>query len=632
MNNIGDLADTRLEGFDKKKLAKKMKDPKFYIENFCKIKSKERGLVPFELKEAQKDLFNAMDKHNRIIILKARQIGFCLCTSTKVLTADLKWKEIGDVEIGDELVATEEGRGYFFEPGYAVVEDKWTKTEEAYEITLENGKSVVATKDHRFFTADHKTIKDWRAVEDIEPGYSFLHINDLWTEIKSIEPVGETEVVDIQTSTGTFIAEGFVSHNSTAVTGFFYHDTITTPGTNTALIGYNSDLTKELMQKVKIFYQTTPEPVRPTIEYNSKKEISFPKINSKIYILPSTGDVGRGYTLHNVLVTELAFWEKAEEKMTALQAAVPSSGNMVIESTPNGVGNLYHRMWSAKDNGWEKRKYGWWWNYSKEEIERIRKQMNDPQRFAQEYELEFLAAGRPVFAPKIIKQQRENILKPGDEREDVEDGYRVKKIDGWNIYRKPDPDGLYVMGADVAEGVQGGDYSVAMIFDRRTGEEVAMFRGHVATDMFARKIDKVGKLYNNALAVVEVNNHGLATLNELKRIGYPNIYYRPSKFESAANPMSDKMGWRTTKKTRPLMIHDLSQAVREGDLTLHSKKLLDEMLVFVYNDNNDMEPQEGYHDDTIFAAALAVQGFKSMYHKEPEQLDYSHELPQNFAY
>ena len=60
---------------------------------------------------------------------------------------------------------------------------------------------------------------------------------------------------------------------STAMVGFFYHSTIMNPGTTTALIGYNTDLTAELLDKVKTFYNTTPPELRPTIQYNSKHEI-----------------------------------------------------------------------------------------------------------------------------------------------------------------------------------------------------------------------------------------------------------------------------------------------------------------------------------------------------------------------
>lgn len=474
-----------------KDLLLKLKDPKFYLEKLVKIKGKVPGLVPFILNEAQKDLFNTLKKSPRVIILKARQIGF-----------------------------------------------------------------------------------------------------------------------------------------STAAIGFLYHKTIMTPGTNTAIIGYNSPLTAELLDKVKTFWRSTPEDLRPAIHYNSKSEISFPKIDSKIIVLPSTENVGRGYTLHNVLLTELSAWEKAEDKMMTLEASVPIDGTIVIESTPRGVGNLYHKMW-VEDNGYVKKEYGWWWHYSEEEIEVVRKRMNNPMKFAQEYGLEFLSSGRSVFDPASVRSQRANILKVGDENR----GWTVvKEADGMIMYTSPEKGGLYVAGVDTSEGVEGGDYSTMTIWDRVTGEEVAFFRGLVAPDKFGDLLNKWGRIYNNALMVVEVNNHGLTTLTILKQLLYPSLYFRRSQFETIGTEYSNKLGWKTTKLTRPLLIDEFAQAVRDGVVTIHSKETLDEMATFIYDRNNNMVPSGTSHDDCIFSAAIGFQGFKVMYDKKLTQLNYESHLPRNFAY
>jgi len=460
-----------------------LKDPKFYLENFVKIKGKTPGLMPFILNEAQKDLFNALNTSSRVIILKARQIGF-----------------------------------------------------------------------------------------------------------------------------------------STAVTGYFYHKTIMVPGTNTALIGYNSDLTSELLDKVKTFYASTPNELKPTIQYNSKYEISFPKINSKIIVLPSTENVGRGYTLHNVLATELSSWEKADEKMMTLEASVPVTGQIVIESTPKGQGNLYHKMWMS-ENDYTKKEYGWWWLYTEEEIDIIRRRMNDPMKFAQEYELTFLASGRVVFDPEILSKMREKQLAVGDKTINEDGTEHIVEVEsGLRIYRKPRSDRFYVVGVDVAEGQTGGDYSVATIFERTSGEEVAFFRGLISPDKFAVKLDEWGRKYNNALMVVEINNHGLTTVTGLKQLVYPSMYFRPSKFDAIASPYSEKLGWKTTKMTRPLMIDDLGQALRDGDLIFHSKEIFDEMSTFVFDSNNNADCMRGYHDDCIISICIAYQGFKILYDKPLTQL------------
>ena len=474
-------------------LISRIKDTRYYLENFCKIKTKDSGLRPFILNDAQKDLYNTMERNKRVIILKARQIGF-----------------------------------------------------------------------------------------------------------------------------------------STAVTGYFYHKTITTPGTNTALIGYNSDMTAELLDKVKTFYRTTPDELKPTIQYNSKYEISFPKIDSKIIVLPSTENVGRGYTLNFCLATELAFWEKAEEKMASLEATT-EKGTLVIESTPNGAANMYHRIWTSKDNDYEKKEYGWWWLYSREEIDRIKRRMNNPLKFAQEYELEFLTSGRPVFDMSTVRAQRKNIVTVGEEYP-VGSGYIVEEFDGLRIYRKPEEGHMYVAGVDVSEGVDGGDYSTVVLWDRKTGEEVAFYRGLCAPDKLATIVNKLGLEYGKALVVVEVNNHGLTTLTVLKQLAYPSLYYRPTNFETVGVSYTDKLGWRTTKLTRPLLIDDLAQALRDKVLTIHSKEILDEMVTFVYDINNNMVAQDGYHDDGIFASGIGYQGFKVLYDKPLTQLNEEDHLPTSYSY
>jgi hypothetical protein len=484
---------------NKTKLIEILKDPKEYLERFCRIKGKKPGLIPFMLNEAQKDLFNTLLDSPRVIIRKCRQLGF-----------------------------------------------------------------------------------------------------------------------------------------STAVTGFFYHLTITVPGITTALIGYNSDLTAELLDKVKTFYRTTPDELKPTIHYNSKYEISFPILDSKILVLPSTEEVGRGYTLHNVLATEFAFWEKAEEKMSILEASVPIDGKMVIESTPGNIGDAYYRRFMG-DNDYVKKDYGWWWGYSKEEIEIIRRRMNNPRRFSQEYELQFASSGRPVFDLDVVQASMKNIWMVGDKVIDLdENGVEVEKEvcveNDLRIYRQPRKDRFYVCGVDVSEGVDGGDYSVVTIFDRTTGEEVAFYRGLIAPDLLSQKLNDWGRKYNNALMVIEVNNHGLTTITVLKQLLYPSMFFRPTKIETLSQTTVDKIGWKTTKVTRPLLIDDLAQAVRDGVLTFHSKEVYDEMLTFIYNANNDPIAQDGYHDDCIFSSGIAFQGFKVMWDKPLTQLDYQQHLPRTFAY
>lgn len=307
---------------------------------------------------------------------------------------------------------------------------------------------------------------------------------------------------------------------------------------------------------------------------------------------------------------------------------------LVGHQTPNSMGNLFHRMWMAEDNGYVKKKYLWNWGYTEEEIELIKKRMNDPMRFAQEYGAEFLSSGRPVFPLDVVKEMYKEVLKVGDKVKDEDVGEYVVQEGLYELrmYKPPVPEHVYVVGADVSEGVTGGDYSVATIWDRKTGEEVAFWRGMVPPDKFGAYLNAWGRQYNNALMVVESNNNGLTTVTKLRDLLYPQMYFRQKKFDTSSLEFGSKLGWRTTQVTRPLLIDDFAEAMREHSILIHSKEILDEMMVFMYDDNGKATAPRSFHDDAVFSAGIGFQGFKVLYGGKLDQLDYADHLPISTPY
>lgn len=78
-----------------------------------------------------------------------------------------------------------------------------------------------------------------------------------------------------------------------------------------------------------------------------------PGLDSKITVLTS-GDpnVGRASTVQMLHLSEVAFWEKGEDSWVSLMSGLPDDGTeVIVESTANGVGNLFHQEWEAAESG-----------------------------------------------------------------------------------------------------------------------------------------------------------------------------------------------------------------------------------------------------------------------------------------
>ena len=172
------------------------------------------------------------------------------------------------------------------------------------------------------------------------------------------------------------------------------------------------------------------------------------------------------------------------------------------------------------------------------------------------------------------------------------------------IWREPEPGHIYCVGVDTAEGLAHGDYSCAQVLDVRTGEQAAVWHGHIPPDELAFEVSNLGLWYNAALCCVESNNHGLTTIVQLRHLGYPNLF-RKRALNSVSAKVSMEFGWKTTRTTKPLLIDDLSMALRNDELQLFDRFTVAELRTYVRNERGTMSGSP--HDDRVMALALSNQ-------------------------
>ena len=161
----------------------------------------------------------------------------------------------------------------------------------------------------------------------------------------------------------------------------------------------------------------------------------------------------------------------------------------------------------------------------------------------------------------------------------------------------------YVIGGDTAG--DGSDCFSGQVIDNTTGKQVAVLHHQFDEDLYTKQMYCLGKKHNIALESIEVN-FSTYPVKELQRLGYIR-QFRREIIDDITKKKQHKYGFRTDKVTRPNIISNLVQIVRENIHLINDIPTLNEMLTFVRNAKGKPEAQEGKHDDLIMGLAIAFQ-------------------------
>ncbi len=172
------------------------------------------------------------------------------------------------------------------------------------------------------------------------------------------------------------------------------------------------------------------------------------------------------------------------------------------------------------------------------------------------------------------------------------------------IWEEPQYGHSYCIGADVAEGLEHGDYSDASVLDCQTGLLVAKWHGHTDVDQFGDELNYLGHYYNRALIGVEVNSMGVAVVGALRRHHYPRLFRR-RVVGQVSEKFTPQWGWFTNKITKAKMIVELGRAIREDLIDIRDEHTLAELRTYVRDEKAAMHGSP--HDDRVMSLAIAVQ-------------------------
>jgi hypothetical protein len=389
---------------------------------------------------------------------------------------------------------------------------------------------------------------------------------------------------------------------------------------------------------------------------SNRKEIIFDQLDSRILIESAeVPEAGQGFTLNHVVCTEVARWPgNPEETMANMKEAIAEGGTLDIESTPNGLGGYYCEEFKRAELGGKDCEFRaffhpWFWhdeyrieqdsleeeelneeeqrkqqlfNLSLEQMTWRRKKMvslrhNFKEKYPEDSTTCFLTSGRLFFDQEILAARiaELSVYKP----------LSIERNGEVVVFQKPKPGRLYIFGMDPAEGkgiiqagTEVGDWSCGKMIDQETGEECLSYRSRLAPEDFAADGVEICQYYNDAMFACERNNHGGTVILAARELGYGNIYRHrewhrrsggPRREQTKAGQASQRVvefeGWPTNVKTRKILLNKLGWFIRNHPETIWDMALVQECFTFIYDEHGRPAAMEGYHDDGVFAAAIA---------------------------
>lgn len=330
----------------------------------------------------------------------------------------------------------------------------------------------------------------------------------------------------------------------------------------------------------------------------------------------------RGGTVQGVLFSEPAHYPhteiiRAPEIIEGTRNMVAvGSGLIFQESTANGM-NHFKDTWDMAMDGnvdYKPRFFSWRESYTDDQFRVICRGFTDKSMIKQEYPesaLEaFLSSGRHFLNQERLDEYLHLCETPKWSGDITDDGHTVNFVPNpdalLKVWTMPKDDEMFLISADVAEGVTGGAYSVAKVFNRTNWEVVAQWRGHADPGDFGRIMVDMALFWNNAVLIPEMNNHGHATLEAIKSSEYPHILDTKTIWPDRS---MEKYGFPTNDRTRPLIFSALSNALNQRLFIDRDSVTIREMQRLIKDDGGKVVAQSGFMDTTI-ASAIGIYCLK----------------------
>ena len=356
---------------------------------------------------------------------------------------------------------------------------------------------------------------------------------------------------------------------------------------------------REMLGRVTLALENLPFFLQPGCKSLNKGSIEFSN-NSRIVSAGTSSNSIRGMSVNLLFLDEFAFVENDASFYTSTYPVVSAGKQtrVIITSTANGLGNVFHKLWEgAEQNTNDFKSYRIdWWDVPGRDAEWQRQTIANTSelQFDQEFGNNFHGTGNTLINSSTLLGLKS---KPP-----LYTMNNVKVYETPIKFDKNEPDSIehqYMMFVDVARG-RGQDYSTFNLIDITSTpfRQVATLRDNLISPLLLPDmLHKYATIYNKALVVFENNDQGSVVCNGLfYDLEYENVY-------TSSAVKADGIGVYMDKKVKRIGCSHIKDLVEQKKLDLVDAETIIEASTFIAK-GQSYEAQPGMHDDLMMNLVL----------------------------
>lgn len=438
-----------------------------------------------------------------------------------------------------------------------------------------------------------------RCKNDILYFLNFVTIITTRGEREKIGPIMydfQFEMLDlIQNNNYCILLQSRQSSKSTTCGIFALWYTIFNPDKMVGIASNKEKGAKDVLRRIKIMYEELPFWLKPgVVEYN-KNSIEFEN-GSRIETSGTTEDTFRGASLDCLLWDEAAFLPEniATGFYNSIYPIVASrpNGKIIIISTPNGVYNLFHTLYSGAEkklNEYVFLKIPWWRVPGRDEKWKAKQLRNmTAEQFSQEFDCCFNGSSSTVISSKALEIINSTI----------EDPIETDLNGRLRIFETPTQGSKYLIGVDPSKGT--GEHDAAIQVYRIESIvpvkliNVATFQSNITdTYEFSSIVNRLSIYYNEAMIGIENNGVGFSVAQNLWwTFENQNLYTHGNK--------ENEIGIHASSQSKIKAVITMKKLIEDNSIIIKDRRTLKQLSTFVEKKNGGFASDNG-GDDLVSA-------------------------------